>query len=251
LIAAQFAVPTEIPPYERALRAAELAFVERISDLYSHQWEDYVAAVGEGWDALPAPRFVELAFGNVPGEEETAAPTDARLPYVTFGTSESAIRVRGRIDRIDVGRRAGREVFAVIDYKTRSGRQFDLSDVEAGRALQLAIYTSAMRRSGLLDPDASPFQMAYWSLTLAGCVVGLKGKNKGLPILEPQLVSDIESTLNNVLPKIAQRLRAGQFPVINDNEECGKWCPYSMTCRVRQVRSLQNERQKLWSLSAR
>jgi RecB family exonuclease len=228
-----------------------LSFVERISSLYSRQWNDYVGAVGEGWDALPAPRFVELAFGNVPGEEETPTPPDARLPYVTFGTSESSVRVRGRIDRIDVGRRDGRDVFAVIDYKTRSGRQFDLKDVEAGRALQLAIYTSAMRRSGLLDPEASPFQMAYWSLTLAGCVVGLKGKNKGLPMLEPQLVSDIESTLNDVLPKIAERLRAGQFPVINDNEECGKWCPYSMTCRVRQVRSLQNERQKLWSLSAR
>jgi ATP-dependent helicase/nuclease subunit B len=250
LVAAQFAVPSEIPPYERALRAAELSFVERVSGLYSNQWEDYLAAVGEGWDAPPAPRFVELAFGNVPGEEETAAPPDPRLPYVTFGPKESAVRVRGRIDRIDVGRREGRDVFAVIDYKTRSGRQFDLKDVEAGRALQLAIYMSAMRRSGLLDPEASPFQMAYWSLTLAGCVVGLKGKTKGLPMLEPQLVGEIERTLDEVLPKIAERVREGQFPVINDNEECGKWCPYSMTCRVRQIRSRRTERSKLWSLSA-
>jgi hypothetical protein len=52
-----------------------------------------------------------------------------------------------------------------------------------------------------------------------------------------------------VLPKIAERLRAGQFPVTNTNLECGKWCPYSTVCRVGQVRSLEVERQKLWSLS--
>ncbi len=91
--------------------------------------------------------------------------------------------------------------------------------------------------------------MAYWTLTLGGCVVGLKGKSKSLEMLEPQLVDDIERTLHDVLPRITERLRAGQFPVINSNPECGKWCPYSMACRVGQVRSLEVERQKLWSVS--
>ena len=68
-------------------------------------------------------------------------------------------------------------------------------------------------------------------------------------MLDPGLVSEIESTLNEVLPKIAHRLRAGQFPVINANPECGKWCPYSTVCRVGQVRSVEFDRQKVWSLS--
>ena len=152
LVAAQFAIPTEIPAYERALQAAELEFAERFVELYSRQLEDYLAAVGDGWESLPAPRFVELAFGDVPDSDESPAPAAAQLPCVTFGTPESPVRVGGRIDRIDVGRRAGQDAFTVIDYKTRSGQRFHLADIEMGLALQLAIYTSAARAAGSSTP---------------------------------------------------------------------------------------------------
>jgi ATP-dependent helicase/nuclease subunit B len=248
LVADQFAVAAEIPAYERALQAAELEFAERFADLYCRQAEDYLAAVGDGWDEPPSPRFVELAFGNVPNAEPS--PEDAAtLPCVTFGPPGGTVRVRGRIDRIDVGRRDGRHAFTVIDYKTRWAPRFQFADIGAGRALQLAIYASAARRSGLLDPEASVFQMAYWTLTLAGCVVGLKAKSRALEMIEPQLVADIERTLDDVLPKIVERLRAAQFPVINADRECGKWCPYSMVCRVGQVRSVETDRAKVWGLS--
>ena len=142
-------------------------------------------------------------------------------------------------------------MFSVIDYKTRWAPRYQLADIERGLALQLAIYASAARRSGALGPDASLFQMAYWTLTLAGCVVGLKGKSKALEMLDPQLVEEIERALHEVVPQIAERLRGGQFPVINADRECGKWCAYSTVCRVGQVRSLETEHQKLWSLSPR
>ncbi|HEV8001783.1 MAG TPA: PD-(D/E)XK nuclease family protein [Planctomycetaceae bacterium] len=249
LVAGEFAVAADVPAYERALQAAELQFAQRFVDLYSTQCEDYLTAVGEGWEERPAPRFVELAFGDFKDHGEPAQRTPTTAPCVTFGTPEAPVRVRGRIDRVDVGRRGGKQAFTVIDYKTRWTPRYALADIELGLALQLAIYTSAARRSGLLDPEASVFQMAYWTLTLGGCVVGLKGKSKSLEMLDPALVGDIERTLHDVLPKITDRLRAGQFPVINSNLECGKWCPYSMVCRVGQVRSLEVERQKLWSLS--
>ncbi len=70
-------------------------------------------------------------------------------------------------------------------------------------------------------------------------------------MLDPELVGEMERTLDDVLPKIAERLRSGQFPVFNSDSDCGKWCPYSMVCRVGQVRSLQQERQKIWGLSLR
>ena len=251
LIEGEFAIAADIPAYERALQAAERAFAERFVDLYSQQCEDYAAAVGSGWDELPSPRFIELAFGDVPDSDEPASTGSAPLPCATFGPPDGPVRVRGRIDRIDVGRRSGREVFTVIDYKTRFAPRYQLTDIEFGRALQLAIYASAARRTGLLDPEAAVFQMAYWTLTLAGCVVGLKGKSKAIEMLDPELAGEIEQTLHEVLPKIAQRLRAGQFPVVNADPDCGKWCPYSTVCRVGQVRSLETEHQKLWSLSPR
>jgi ATP-dependent helicase/DNAse subunit B len=250
LVRDEFAVPAELPAYERALRAAELEFAERFVELYSQQCDDYATAVGEGWDERPSPRFVELAFGSVP-EADESPPAEGALPCMTFGTPDSPVRVRGRIDRIDVGRRAGKEAFTVIDYKTRFAPRFVFADIESGIALQLAIYASAARRSALLDANASVFQMAYWALTLAGCVVGLKGKSRTLEMLDPQLADEIEQTLHKVLPEIVDHLRAGQFPVINANPDCGKWCPYSMACRVGQVRSLEIEHQKFWSLSRR
>jgi ATP-dependent helicase/nuclease subunit B len=249
LVAAQFAVAAEVPAYERALQAAEREFAERFVDLYGVQWEDYLSSVGKGWDELPAPKFVELAFGNLPASDEPTETAAVPLPCVTFGPAESPVRVRGRIDRIDVGRHDGQEVFTVIDYKTRWAPRFQFADIKSGLALQLAIYSSAARRLGILDPDAAAFQMAYWNLTLAGCVVGLKGKSKALERLDAQLLAEIERTLHEVLPKIADRLRAGQFPVINADQDCGRWCPYRTVCRVGQVRSLATERQKLWSVS--
>ena len=126
-------------------------------------------------------------------------------PCVTFGPDDAPVRVRGRIDRVDVGRRGGKQAFTVIDYKTRWTPRYQFADIEMGLALQLAIYASAARRSGLLDPEASVFQMAYWTLTLGGCVVGLKGKSKSLEMLSPELVDDIERTLHDVLPKITER----------------------------------------------
>ncbi len=206
LVAGQFAVASEIPAYERALQAAELEFAERFADLYCQQCEDYRAAIGDGWEEPPSPRFVELAFGNVPGAGEST-PEPAALPCVTFGPDDSPVRVRGRIDRIDVGRRGGKQVFTVIDYKTRWAPRYQLADIELGLALQLAIYASAARRSGVLDPEASVFQMAYWTLTLSGCVVGLRGKSKSLDMLNPEVAGEIERALHEVLPKIAERLR--------------------------------------------
>ncbi len=250
LVAEEFAVGAEVPPYERALQTAELQFAERFAELYSRQCEDYRTAVGDGWETPPAPRHIELAFGNVPDAPEDPNAVKP-LPCVTFGTGGSHVRVRGRIDRIDVGRRGGRDAFTVIDYKTRWAPRFQFADIGLGRALQLAIYASAARRSGLLDPDASVFQMAYWALTLTGCVVGLKGRSRAIEMLDPELVGEMERTLDDVLPKIAQRLRSGQFPVFNTDHDCGKWCPYSMVCRVGQVRSMQTDSKKLWRLSPR
>jgi ATP-dependent helicase/nuclease subunit B len=251
LIGAEFAVGEDIPAYERALQSAELEFANRFVELYGQQCEEYLGGVGEDWDEPPAPHHLERAFGAVRARPDAETSADPPLPCAVFGPGESPVRVCGRIDRIDVGRRGGKSAYTVIDYKTRWTPRFQFADIQSGRALQLAIYASAARRSGLVDPEASPFQMAYWSLTLAGCVVGLKGTKKTLEMLDPELVGEMEQTLDTLLPKITTQLRAGQFPVINADKECGKWCPYSTACRVGQVRSLADEHQKVWSLPER
>ena len=242
--------PDECTPFERAVLAVERRFAERFADWYAAQWDMYRAALAEGWDELPAPRFVELPFGDVVRVRDEAPHPHAQ-PFATFGSGDELVRVRGQIDRIDVGRRGATTVFSVIDYKTRFGQKFDLDAVRAGLALQLGIYVAAIRQTGLLGSEPGVFQMLYWKLTGKGCETAQKGSRatKVMQQIDPKFVLDVEAALHDLLPRMAAHIRAGEFPVHNADRDCAGRCDYSTVCRVSQIRSIEEERQKLWSLT--
>lgn len=247
LAAAGFDGVPDLGPFERALLQAERQFMELFIELYAAQWNAYRAEMSQGWDEPPGPRFVELPFGDLSSPD--APPQPQGLPFVTFGKAPDEVRVRGRIDRIDAGRRGDAAAYTVIDYKTRSGRPFHLEELRAGVALQLAIYLSAVRKFKLLGAGTVPFQMAYWSLTRTGCVPALKtGRGSPFEPLSAETVEEIERTLDDLLPRMVSRLRRGEFPVINQDAECTRFCPYSTVCRVNQIRSVSIERGKTWDL---
>jgi len=248
LAAEHFLLPDECAPFERAVLTAERRFADLFAEWYAAQWDAYRDALGEGWDDPLSPRFVELPFGDVPRRDEL--PHSHAQPFATFGTGPDRVRVQGQIDRIDVGRRGTVTTFAVIDYKSRSGERFDLGDIRAGLALQLAIYVSAVRQSQLLGPEPGLFQMLYWNLTRTGCVPALKRAHaKRMEPVDASVVLEIEKSLHELLPRMAARIRAGEFPVHNVDRDCTGYCPYSTVCRVNQIRSVERERQKVWSLS--
>jgi ATP-dependent helicase/DNAse subunit B len=248
LAAEHFRPPDECTPFERAVLTVERRFADLFAEWYGAQWDAYREALGDGWDDPPAPRFVELPFGDVPLRD--APPHPHAQSFAKFGTGPEQVRVQGQIDRIDVGRRGTTTTFAVIDYKTRSGERFDLKDIRAGLALQLAIYASAIRQSQLLGPEPGLFQMLYWNLTRNGCVPALKGgHSKRMEPVDAGIVLDIERSLHELLPRMASHIRAGEFPVHNDDRNCTGYCPYGTVCRVNQVRSIERERQKVWNLS--
>jgi ATP-dependent helicase/nuclease subunit B len=81
------------------------------------------------------PALFEAAFG-IAGVEGAAAPLTYRLPDGT------ALRLRGKIDRIDLSLDAGRA--RVLDYKTGRARSPRTPDrLAGGRALQLPVYRLA------------------------------------------------------------------------------------------------------------
>jgi ATP-dependent helicase/nuclease subunit B len=243
-----FLPPDECTPFERAVLTVERRFAELFAEWYSDQWDVYREALGDGWDESPVPRYVELPFGDVPLRGDERHPH--AQPFAVFGSDADQVRVQGQIDRIDVGRRDKTTAFAVIDYKTRSGERFDLKDIRAGLALQLAIYVSALRQSKLLGPDTGLFQMLYWNLTRNGCVSALKGgRSKRMEPIDAAIVHEMERSLHDLLPRMAGRLRAGEFPVHNEDRNCTGYCSYSTVCRVNQVRSVEQERQKIWKLT--
>eukprot|EP00913_Durusdinium_trenchii_P023299 g21877.t1 len=164
---------------QRAIVRVEERLLHEWADFFGEQADDYFSGFESVWDAAPVPQHLELPFGNVSGEEDDT-PSAPSYPPMTLGDDDAPTLVRGRIDRVDLGTVDGQAVFNVVDYKSGKPPQFKLEDVESGRSLQLALYTLAALQFELAGPDASPFQIGYWSLRESGFVSGLKGAKKKL-----------------------------------------------------------------------
>ncbi|MCD8248666.1 MAG: PD-(D/E)XK nuclease family protein [Lachnospiraceae bacterium] len=88
-----------------------------------------------------------------------------QLPSVSVLLSENArMRLRGRIDRLDVCRRDGEVFVRVIDYKS-GGTRFDLTSVYYGLQLQLAVYmNAALELENRNGGKARPAGMFYYHI---------------------------------------------------------------------------------------
>lgn len=218
----------------KALTEIEGRLLAEWSDAFRRQWSDYLDVYDESWDAPPAAQLVELPFGQVPEAE----PDEDRYPPAVFGQGEQQVKVRGRIDRIDVGTRDGTPAFTVIDYKSGKPQRFSLEDVQSGRALQLVVYTLAVVRLNLLDDGGEPWQMGYWSLKENGFVPGIKSRKRNPDPLDDAILETLESTLDDLIPTLANGIRAGHFPVDSQDPRCTERCEYNTVCRVSQLRRL-------------
>ncbi len=73
---------------------------------------------------------------------------------LTLGEGKPTLRLRGFIDRVDLGRVEGEWFGTVIDYKDSRDKRLDMNKVLHGLALQLPTYLVVLREHGLhlLDP---------------------------------------------------------------------------------------------------
>ncbi|MCA9039047.1 MAG: exodeoxyribonuclease V subunit gamma, partial [Planctomycetaceae bacterium] len=224
---------------EQVLLEVEQDLFREWGAAFGQHWSEYSEQFSENWDQRPAPQFVELPFGTVPTED---GKVELLYESVQFGHIEGEappVRVRGRIDRIDVGKQGGHAHYNVIDFKTGSAttKTFNLKEICSGRKLQLAIYTLAVQRLGLFGSDALPFDLGFWLLDEKGFRRGLKGR--GLPkILGQAIIEKLNAILDELLPKLAREIQSGYFPVYNEDENCGRFCEFRTICRVGQIRSL-------------
>ena len=218
----------------KALTEIECRLLSEWSEAFRQQWSDYLGVYDESWDAPPSAKLVELPFGQVPEAE----PDEDRYPPAIFGQGEQRVKVRGRIDRIDVGTRDGTPAFTVIDYKSGMPQRFSIEDVQSGRALQLVVYMLAAVRLNLLDDGGEPWQMGYWSLKENGFVPGIKSRKRTPEPLDAAILEKLESTLDELIPTLADGIRAGHFPVDSQDPRCTERCEYNTVCRVSQLRRL-------------
>jgi hypothetical protein len=130
------------------------------------------------------PVQVELGFGF---DDE---PSTLELP------DGRKVRLRGRVDRVDVTEDGG---VLVIDYKGGSGRAFariDANPLDGGRRLQLPLYARVV--ADKLGRDG-PRTALYW-LTKKGDLLPVK--------LEDDLESELDRTVSSALDGIS----GGLFP---------------------------------------
>ncbi|WP_067930860.1 PD-(D/E)XK nuclease family protein [Alicyclobacillus kakegawensis] len=83
------------------------------------------------------PAFMELSFGD---HEDDVLPL-----FEVSSQSGAQVRLRGRIDRVDVVSDGQAQGFRVVDYKS-SVHTLDLTEVAHGLRLQLPIYTAVVAR---------------------------------------------------------------------------------------------------------
>jgi len=110
-----------------------------------------------GREVRSSPGYFEAAFGDVGGSDSRRDPLLCSPEPLRLG----AIRVRGKIDRIDVGD----DFFTVVDYK--SGKKIpEMDDILQGRSLQLPLYIAAVRQLLQMSdhPNLAPAGGVYYLL---------------------------------------------------------------------------------------
>ncbi len=86
------------------------------------------------------PAAVEYAFGYAPG---TGPPLELTTPKGRM------VKLRGKIDRIDLAEEGDHLLALVVDYKRTSEKHLSLARVYHGLAMQLVCYLLALIRAGL------------------------------------------------------------------------------------------------------
>ncbi|QDU09598.1 PD-(D/E)XK nuclease family protein [Gimesia aquarii] len=221
---------------QQVLLTIEKQILEDWASLFAEQSESYGSQFDELWDAPPAIVGREVPFGKVPAEPD---PTQRHYQHLTLGGGEEETRVRGQIDRIDLGSIAGQKYFNIIDYKT--GRALpSATEIRSGKKLQLALYLIAAKRLEMIDVDAEPFHLGYWKVQETGFVMPLRSRKKMVEPISGEDLELLEMTIEGLVPHLAQLIRNGIFPVQVDEKMAHLDPAFYSVCRFSQVESYQD-----------
>jgi RecB family exonuclease len=227
---------------EAALVELDRLQIAKWGTRYHEEHGKYDAA----WPALDAPlapTFLEWRFGPSRAgagnaENEYEDPRSTSQPFVLDLNGEP-IRITGRIDRIDVGQTAGRDVFNVIDYKSGKRPSLSSEKIASGERLQPALYVMAAQALLFEGDRATPLWAGYWSLSNGVTVDARFSLRCSQDYESPteqweQLQRDVVAQIG----RFVRDIRSGNFPVASRDEHCTSFCEFSTVCRVAQVRSL-------------
>lgn len=190
--------------FEREGRTGDPAVWAAGREAVEARLDRIVAAEAAGADGL-TPALLEFTFG---GE---GAPS----PALVLASGGQAVRVRGRIDRVD----ASPDRLLVVDYKNarRADRYAPLLEPEAHgvTSFQVPLYLLAAQRELPGRAPAATYQLL-----------------KGAARLEPVPGAPDEAALAAAVVAVVERVRTGHLPIVS--RDC-EGCPFGAVCRFQGV----------------
>lgn len=206
------------PPNENAFRLQSWQLIE-CARIFLWREEEHCQA--------SLPRYFEVALGvkpDGPGTQlDQAAPSTIGLP------SGRAIRVRGRVDRVD---QLGEDRYAAWDYKSGSGFGYEQDDpFRQGRRVQSILYVTmiqqALRQHVSVHSRVERFGYFFPSVRALGLRMSWNARalEGGLPVLE----------------RLCESIESGCFPATNKLDDC-TFCDYRPICGDVQQVTAQSDR---------
>jgi ATP-dependent helicase/DNAse subunit B len=225
-------------PMRAALEEIDRRLLTRWIADYRRQHAAY-DALWEGFDGPPRPAHFEISFGREVRAESDPASTTQPLE---LGDKRQQVRLAGSIDRIDLGRVAGQQVFNIVDYKTGGSAPLTADAVARGYALQLPIYALAAEQLLLADRGATGWQAGYWQLKDHGFkarqALRLGARHAG-GVGPDAAWEELRRAAVAAVLSLVRGMRGGQFPVFNEDLRCTGYCSFHTVCRIHQIRSLE------------
>ncbi|MEN6459097.1 MAG: PD-(D/E)XK nuclease family protein [Thermoguttaceae bacterium] len=248
------AIDQSLPPEPtKSLRAAMREIDRRLVTEWLSRYREQLEAYDAQWTELDSPlvpELFEVSFGRK-GQPAPSTDRPFEIPLLDAASDDvgrvanpNAVRIAGRIDRIDSGMVAGRHVFSIVDYKTGGPIALTPETVAAGVVLQLPLYALAAMELLLADRDPLPWRAGYWYIRQGGFsprkALRMYSQIDGRIELEADW-EEIRDALADTVMGLAGNLRAARFPVCSADDRCTGYCPFSTICRINQVRSLEKK----------
>ncbi len=177
------------------------------------------------------PSLFELSFGMKPGHNDD--PHSVCDPVQLEAGDSEKIRIRGRIDRIDI---SDRGEFCITDYKTGSVIP-GLKDIRAGKALQLPLYIAAYEKmSGHTGVAAGYYKIQRQvENKILLCDTGARDLFSTAPAVIPDF-REVLTRSHFFAGEYIRRIRNGEFPLPHADKCPNPYCDFKTVCRFNPFR---------------
>ena len=181
-----------------------------------------------GW----RPAYAEVWFGVPPG---VSVEPPGRPEPLSLDGPHGPVRIRGRIDRIDL-KADGGPGFQVIDYKSGTSAPTG-SNMRAGTSFQLPIYlwaAEAILGSPLDSTAAEAFFLPVRSPRKSGHLTSTD--SKGQP---NEAFGDVLDRAKQYVSNFTEAMRKGRFPVWPRSRSACRNCDFQEICRYAEWRIMR------------